>query len=90
MRRMTAAERGTAYHRAMQLLDFAALKGMEGRKLAETVKIQLDAFAQRRLMSEVQREAVKPSMLAKFLSAPQGLADRVSEALRHIRDHRRR
>lgn len=31
---MTAAERGTAYHRAMQLIDLRALDGLDGRPLA--------------------------------------------------------
>ena len=80
-RRMTAAERGTAYHRAMQLLDLSALKGLEGRALISAVQEQLDGFAGRRLMSDVQREVVKPSMLAKFLSGELGQRLRDAEEL---------
>jgi len=69
---LTGAERGTAYHRAIQLMDFAPLKKLEGRPLIDEIRIQLDAFAQRKLMSHVQREAVRPSMLAKFLSGDLG------------------
>ena len=63
---LTGAERGTAYHRAVQLIDLAPLKGLSGRALADGIRIQLDAFAERRLLTPVQREAVRPSMLAKF------------------------
>ena len=71
-RTMTGAERGTAYHRAIQLLDFIQLKSLEGRALVDAIRISLDAFAEKRLMTPVQREAVRPSMLAKFLDGELG------------------
>ena len=81
VRRMTAAERGTAYHRAMQLLDLAALDGLEGRVLVDAIGAQLDGFARRRMLSEVQREAVKPAMLSKFLSGDLGRRLRGAEEI---------
>ncbi len=71
-RRLTGTERGTAYHRAMQLLDLAALGALEGRALADAIRLQLDGFAEGRLMTEVQREAVRPAMLARFLDGELG------------------
>ncbi|MBR1559091.1 MAG: UvrD-helicase domain-containing protein [Clostridia bacterium] len=81
-RRMTGAERGTAYHRAMQLLDLRALDGLAGRALADAVEAQLDGFAGRRLMEPAQREAVKPGTLARFLAGPMGLRLRQSPEIR--------
>jgi len=83
VRRMTGAERGTAYHRAVQLLELSALDNLGGRELVDAIRIQLDALAERRLITEIQREAVRPSMLAKFLSGDLGMR------LRRAKDVRR-
>ena len=72
-RHMTGAERGTAYHRAMQLIDLRALDGLSGRALTDAVTARLDECAARRLMEPVQRQAVKPSVLSRFLSSNMGL-----------------
>ena len=72
-RRMTGAERGTAYHRAMQLIDLAALEGLSGRALERAIGAQLDAAAEKRLLADAQREAVQPRRLARFLESPVGL-----------------
>ena len=71
-RRMTGAERGTAYHRCMQLLDLDALAGLSGKALREAVAAQLDACADRRLLTDAQREAVAPAKLARFLESDMG------------------
>ena len=71
-KRMTGAERGTAYHRAMQLLRLDGLRGLTGRALADAIRTQLDDCAARRLMTAVQREAVRPSMLAAFFAGDAG------------------
>lgn len=70
--RMTGAERGTAYHRAMQLMELAALRGLEGRAMADRIREMLDGFAAQKRMTQAQRDAVKPSMLARFLSGEAG------------------
>ena len=79
---MTGAERGTAYHRAIQLLDFMQLKSLEGRALVDAIRISLDEFERRRLMTPVQREAVRPSMLAKFLDGEVGRRLRNADEVR--------
>ncbi len=81
-RRMTGAERGTAYHRCMQLLDLQALDGLAGRALAQAVAAQLDDCANRRLLSDAQREAVSPSKLARFLDSDMGLRLRNARVVR--------
>ena len=76
---MTATERGTAYHRAMQLLDLQALGNQAGRELIDAIRLQLDQMTQRKLMSELQREVVRPSRLAEFLSGETGLRLRAAK-----------
>lgn len=80
--RMTAAERGTAYHRAMQLIDLRALDGLDGRLLADAIRARLDEGVSRRLMTEAQREAVRPSRLAEFLQSPVGQRLRRAETVK--------
>lgn len=80
--RMTAAERGTAYHRAMQLIDLRALDGLDGRLLADAIRARLDEAVSRRLMTEAQREAVRPSRLAEFLQSPVGQRLRRAETVK--------
>ena len=79
---MTGAERGTAYHRAMQLMDLKALEALTGRALTQAVTDQLNGFAARRLMEPAQREAVLPSRLAGFLSSDLGQRLRRAETVR--------
>lgn len=79
---MTGAERGTAYHRAMQLIDLPALKKLEGAALTQAVAAQLDRAAARRLMTPVQREAVAPVVLARFLSGDIGRRLRSAQVVR--------
>ena len=79
---MTGAERGTAYHRAMQLIDLRALDGLSGGLLKGAVNAQLDIFAMRRLMTSAQREVVAAGRLARFLESPMGLRLRGSGEVR--------
>ncbi len=81
-RRMTGAERGTAYHRAMQLLDLRALAGLEGPALTRAVGAQLDAAANRRLLTDAQRDVVKPGRLARFLEGEVGRRLRAAKVVR--------
>ena len=80
--RMTGAERGTAYHRCMQLLDLTALSGLRGDALTAAVARQLDAFAERRLLLDGQREAVQPWRLSRFLESDVGLRLRAAGQVR--------
>ena len=72
-RRMTGAERGTAYHRCMQLLRLGPLEGLSGEALIDAVSRQLDDCAERRLMSAVQRQVVEAWRLSRFLESDVGL-----------------
>ncbi len=70
--RMTGAERGTAYHRAMQCLELNRLRGLQGRALADEIRNQLDALAACGRMRPEQREVVRPSSLAQFFAGEVG------------------
>jgi ATP-dependent helicase/nuclease subunit A len=69
---MTGAERGTAYHRAMQLLELESLRGLSGRALADNIRRQLDDFANRRLLTDAQREVVRPTAIGAFIQGETG------------------
>jgi len=80
--RMTPAERGTACHRAMQLMDLQAIEGLSGDELTRTVAAQVEGFAARRLMTGAQRDAVQPERLSRFLESPMGQRLRRSPQVR--------
>ena len=71
--RMTAAERGTAHHRIMQCLDLGKLQGLSGRSLAAEISAQLDALLQGGRITDLQRQAVRPGVIARFLQSETGL-----------------
>lgn len=81
-RRMTGAERGTAYHRCMQLLRLDALEGLSGGALTDAVARQLDDCANRRLLTDGQREVVEPWRLSRFLEGDVGLRLRSASEVR--------
>ena len=70
---MTGAERGTAYHRALQCLDLRRLDGLEDRALADAIRAQLDAMAADGRLLAAERSAVSPSRIAAFLASEVGL-----------------
>ena len=69
---MTGVERGTAYHRAMQCLELAPLRGLRGRALTAEIAAQLDALQSARRISALQRGAVRPQELARFFEGETG------------------
>jgi len=64
--RMTAAERGTAYHRALQFMDIEKIRGLSGRALRQQIQNRLDALLEMRRITPVQHEAVRAAALAAF------------------------
>ena len=69
---MTGAERGTAYHRAMQCLELAPLRGLAGRPLVDEIRNQLDGLERCGRIRPEQRGAVRPSSLAQFFAGETG------------------
>jgi len=70
--RMTGAERGTAYHRAMQCLNLTELASLSGRSLTARIAAQLDALLDTGRITPAQREAVYPGKIARFLEGETG------------------
>lgn len=70
--RMTGAERGTAYHRAMQCLELAELAPLSGRALTAAIAAQLNSLLDAQRISAAQREAVYPGNIARFLESETG------------------
>ena len=70
--RMTAAERGTAYHRIMQCLDLAALRGLNGRALNAGISAQIQSLLEGGRITPVQQQAVRPQCIARFLESETG------------------
>ena len=70
--KMSGAERGTAYHRAMQSLKLEEMRGLKGRALSAEIRRQLDALAACGRISSVQREAVYPPSIARFFEGDVG------------------
>ncbi len=81
-RGMTGAETGTAYHRAMRFIDFALLDGLDGRPLIDNIRLQLDSMLRRELLTDEEREAVRPTVLAQFLAGETGRRLRSAEDVR--------
>ena len=70
--RMTGAERGTAYHRAMQCLKLEELTGLSGRSLTARIAAHLDELRETGRISVPQHEAVYPGRIARFLEGETG------------------
>jgi ATP-dependent helicase/nuclease subunit A len=81
---VTAAERGTAHHRALQLIKIENLRGKTGKELLKEIESQLDTFANRLLMTTEERDAVSAGTLAKFYES--SLGRRVLAAISPMRE----
>ena len=69
---MTGAETGTAYHTAMRFVDLKALHGLTDRPLIDNIRLQLDDMRARALLTQKERDAVRPTVLARFLDSETG------------------
>ena len=69
---MTAAERGTAFHRAMQLLDWREFTGLSKEGILSSIELQLKDFAARGLMTAAPADVVRASRLPAFWSGDTG------------------
>ena len=78
--RLTATERGTAYHLAMQYLDLKTLSDKE------KITVQLDDFVISGKMTQEDRDEIDVSLLMKFSQTP--LYDLICEADRMEREKR--
>ena len=81
-RGMTGAETGTAYHKAMRFVDLRTIDGLTDRPLIDNIRLQLDSMARRQLLTPDEREAVRPTVLARFLDGNIGRRMRAAEEVR--------
>ncbi len=76
---MSGTDRGSAYHKVMELFDFGAALALTGRKRLEAeVERQLDLFEQRELISRQWREGISVYKITAFLES--SLAKRMGKA----------
>lgn len=83
--KMSGADRGSAYHKVMELMDFQAVMGdgVDGQKkdrerMREEITCQLDRFAKEELLDEKWRRSVSPAKILPFFES--GLAGRMCRA----------
>ena len=79
---MTGAERGSAYHHALQLLELASLRDLQETEMANAIRAQLDDLRQENRLTEAEREAVQPRRLARFFAGETGRRLLGSETVR--------
>ena len=75
---MTAAERGTALHLAMQHLNYAACADESG------LRSELERLGRQKFLTPQQLEAVDPERLRRFFASP--LGQRVLQAPQVVRE----
>ncbi len=71
-RGMTGAERGTAYHRAMELIDLDELRRMPEAGYEGAIHARIDAMVDCGRMEPMQREAVSARSIARFFKSDIG------------------
>ena len=69
---MSAAERGTAYHRALQFMDLGKLRRLTGRVLSAEIRRQLDLMRASNRISETQRACLSEASIAAFYEGDTG------------------
>ena len=84
---MSGTDRGSAYHKVMELLDFKPLMKWSGKKeitgkeqaaFREELNRQLDGFVQAEMMTQKWRDSVFPAKIEAFLKS--SLARRMARA----------
>lgn len=75
---MSGTDRGSAYHKVMELLDLGRLAGLKGQALREQLEKALDIFEGEQLISSQWRSSISIPKVEKFLES--SLARRMAEA----------
>ncbi len=75
---MSGADRGSAYHKVMELLDFQAVMREGGRGMKEEIARQLDRFVEAELLDERWKKSVSGAKLIPFFES--SLAKRMRRA----------
>lgn len=64
-----SAEKGTIFHLAMQLLDFSKFDTEDVSKIREEVKLQINSFVEKNIMSLGEIETINISWIVKFIQS---------------------
>ncbi len=63
------AEKGTIFHLAMQLLDFSKFDTEDVSKIREEVKLQINSFVEKNIMSLDEIETININWIVKFIQS---------------------
>ena len=64
-----SAEKGTIFHLAMQLLDFSKFDTEDVSKIREEIKLQINSFVEKNIMSMDEIETIKINWIVKFIQS---------------------
>ena len=64
-----SAEKGTIFHLAMQLLDFSKFDTEDISKIREEVKLQINSFVEKNIMSLDEIETININWIVKFIKS---------------------
>lgn len=64
-----SAEKGTIFHLAMQLLDFSKFDTEDVSKIREEIKLQINSFVEKNIMSLDEAETIKINWIVKFIQS---------------------
>jgi len=64
-----SAEKGTIFHLAMQLIDFSKFDTEDVSKIREEVKLQINSFVEKNIMSLDEAETININWIVKFIQS---------------------
>lgn len=64
-----SAEKGTIFHLAMQLLDFSKFDTEDILKIREEIKLQINSFVEKNIMSLDEAETININWIVKFIQS---------------------
>mgnify|MGYP000984886489 CR=1 FL=1 len=64
-----SAEKGTIFHLAMQLLDFSKFDTEDASKIRKEVKLQINSFVEKNIMSLDEAETININWIVKFIQS---------------------
>lgn len=64
-----SAEKGTIFHLAMQLLDFSKFDTEDVSKIREEIKLQINSFVEKNIMSLDEIDAININWIVKFIQS---------------------
>lgn len=64
-----SAEKGTIFHLAMQLLDFSKFDTEDVSKIREEIKLQINSFVEKNIMSFDEIETININWIVKFIQS---------------------